>query len=84
MKGCVAKDNHGGYLLVPQKGEKVRLSSSGDLSNYEGQEVKLSGAFVDAQRSDAKPAQEASLIREFHVMKVDVLSTTCSLPAKKK
>ena len=85
IKGCIVKDSHGGYLLVPQRGEKVRLNSSGDIANHEGQEVKVSGAFVDApEPSDPAPGQKAPVVREFRVVKVDVLSTTCTLPAGKK
>ena len=86
MKGCIHRDNSGGYVLVPQKGEKVRLNNYADVASHEGQQVKISGAFVDAQEpSDpAKPGQKAPVVREFRVVKVDVISTTCILPAGKK
>jgi hypothetical protein len=91
MKGCIAKDENGNYLLVPLRGVKVRLNSSDEVSMHVGQQVKLSGAFVDADEpassSPAAGSQSASksgVVREFRVVKVDVLSQSCSAPPTKK
>lgn len=95
MKGCVVKDPDGDYFLVPQHGRKVQLTPSADLSTHVGQQVKLSGAFIDAEAADPKPSGSPGApstadgkphtIREFRVLKVDVLSAACpAAPPKKK
>jgi hypothetical protein len=95
MKGCVVKDPDGNYFLVPQHGRKVLLTPSADLGTHVGQQVKLSGAFVDAEDPDPRSSSSSStpsatdgkphMIREFRVLKVDVLSTACPVsPTKKK
>jgi len=94
MKGCIAKDANGDYLLVPQRGKKVRLSTSGEIAAHLGQQVRLSGAFVDADDADADSARSGGgssgpgkhhPVREFRVLKVDVISATCpAVPTKKK
>jgi hypothetical protein len=94
MKGCIAKDPDGDYFLVPQHGRRVQLTSSADLGTHVGQQVKLSGAFVDAEEPDPRSSTSPSTpsatggkphtIREFRVLKVDVLSATCPAPQAKK
>lgn len=95
MKGCVAKDSDGDYFLVPQHGRRVQLTPSADLGAHVGQQVKLSGAFIDAEEADPKSSDSQGApsaaegkphtIREFRVLKVDVLSATClPTPPKKK
>ena len=95
MRGCVAKDENGDYLLVPPRGVRVRLNSSDDISRHVGQQVKVSGAFVDADEpSTAPPAGGAAgssqsgskthVVREFRVVKLDVISQTCSAPPARK
>jgi hypothetical protein len=95
MKGCVVKDPDGNYFLVPPHGRKVQLTSSADLGTHVGQQVKLSGAFVDAEEPDPRSSSSQSApsptegkphtIREFRVLKVDVVSAACPVsPTKKK
>lgn len=94
MRGCIVQDQNGNYLLAPPRGVKVRLSSSDDVSKHVGQLVKVSGAFVDADESNgAAPAvspgssqstAKTRVVREFRVIKVDVISQTCNAPPKKK
>jgi hypothetical protein len=91
MKGCITKDDNGNYLLVPPRGVKVRLTSSDEVARHVGQQVKLSGAFVDADEPGASsPAAESQsesksrVVREFRVGKVDVVSQSCSAPPTKK
>ena len=91
MKGCIAKDENGNYLLVPLRGVKVRLNSSDELSRHVGQQVKLSGAFVDADEpatpppaAESQSASKSRVVREFRVAKVDVVSQSCSAPPTKK
>jgi len=90
MKGCITKDENGNYLLAPPRGVKVKLNNSDDVAKHIGQQVKLSGAFVDAEEPHApaagsQPASKSPVVREFRVVKVDVVSQTCSSsPSKKK
>jgi hypothetical protein len=95
MKGCVAKDPDGDYFLVPQHGRRVQLTPSAELGTHVGQQVKLSGAFIDAEEPDPRPSGSTSpssptdgkphTIREFRVLKVDVVSAACpATPSKKK
>lgn len=91
MKGCIARDANGNYLLAPPRGVKVKLNSTDDLAKHLGQQVKLSGAFVDAEQpsSSTPPGSQSAgkpqVVREFRVVKVDVVSQTCNAsPSKKK
>ena len=91
MKGCIAKDENGNYLLVPPHGVKVKLNNSEDVAKHVGQQVKLSGAFVDAEEptipppaTGSHPASKSRVVREFRVVRVDVVSQTCSSPPAKK
>lgn len=91
MKGCIAKDESGNYLLVPARGVKVRLNSSDEVARHLGQQVKIGGAFVDADESggsspapDSQAASKSRVVREFRVVKVDVVSQSCSAPSTKK
>lgn len=94
INGCLSKDASGDYFLALTHGRKVHLTSSGDVASHVGQQVKLSGAFVDAPQEETKPATPASnsqsdasgkqhTAREFRVVKVDMLSTTCAAPPAK-
>jgi hypothetical protein len=86
MKGCISRDDKGEYVLVPKKGAKVVLSNSGDVAGHLGQQVKISGAFVNAKDplDPSKPQTKAQVAHEFRVIKLDVLAQTCSATAKKK
>ena len=97
MRGCVAKDENGNYLLVPPRGVKVRLKGSDDVAARVGQQVKVSGAFIDADEdnsttqgssttsyANANGTSKHHPIREFRVVKMDVISQTCTAPAKRK
>lgn len=94
MKGCITADSAGNYFLVPRQGKKVQLNTSGEITSHVGQQVKVSGAFVDAQGAagssasggnpKGKPKERPA--RELRVVKVDVLAATCptTAAAKKK
>lgn len=90
MKGCVTKDENGNFLLTPPRGVKVKLNNSDDVAKHVGQQVKISGAFVDAEEPSAsaaagsQPASKSRVVREFRVVKVDVISQACSSPPAKK
>lgn len=94
MKGCVVKDPDGDFFLVPQHGKRMQLAPSPDLGSHVGQQVKLSGAFVDAEEPDPNSSSSPStpsatdgkphMIREFRVLKVDVLTSTCPVSPTKK
>ena len=91
MKGCITKDENGNYLLTPPRGVQVKLNNSDDVAKHLGQQVRLSGAFVDAPEpstsspaAESQPASKSRVVREFHVVKVDVVSQTCSSPPSKK
>jgi hypothetical protein len=93
MKGCISKDTGGDYFLVTRRGTKVQLANSADVSSHVDQQVKLSGAFVDAEKPDPDPGASSGNsaetgknhpAREFRVIKVDVLAPTCSAPAAKR
>lgn len=90
MKGCLVRDAENKIFLVSQRGSKVPISSAEELSSYIGQQVKASGAFVEKDKDD--PADSNSSKKadnklhpeyEFRVLKIEVLSSTCS-PARKK
>ena len=98
MRGCVSKDesSSGGFLLQTARGHKVRLNSLDDLTTHVGQEVKVSGGFVDADdSSNASSASGSTTIqnsassaktnpnREFKVLKVEVVSATCQAAKKR-
>jgi hypothetical protein len=90
MKGCLVKDEEKGIVLVSQRGSKVPVSSAEDLSSHIGQQVKASGAFVEKDKDDpgdanssSKPDDKLHPEHEFRILKMDVLSPTCS-PGKKK
>lgn len=97
MRGCVSKneDASGGFLLQTARGHKVRLNSLEDLTNHVGQEVKVSGGFVDAKDPDDDSSASGSLTspgsasaaksnptREFKVVKLEVVAASCT--AKKR
>lgn len=86
MKGCITKNDKGDYLLVPQKGAKVILTNSGDVAGHVGQQVKISGAFLDLKEpiDKSKPETKAQVLREFRILKLDVLAPTCSAPSTKR
>lgn len=90
MRGCLVKDEEKGIVLISQRGSKVPISSAEDLSSHIGQQVKASGAFVEKDKDDptdanssTKPDNKLHPEHEFRVLKIEVLSPTCS-PAKKK
>lgn len=97
MRGCVSKneDASGGFLLETARGHRVKLNSLDDLTTHVGQEVKVSGGFVDAKDPDDDSSPSGSLTspgsaataksnpnREFKVVKLEVMSATC--PSKKR
>jgi len=95
MRGCLAKDDNGGYVLQWSRSGRVKLSSSEDLAAHLGQQVKIAGAFSDTSEpgpsgsssggSGAGSGEKRHGSREFRVLKVDVLSPTCSsAPARKR
>ena len=90
MKGCLVKEGEQGFALISQRGSRVPVSSAEDLSSHLGQLVKASGAFVDKDKDEAQdpsssnqPQSKLHPDHEFRVIKIDVLSQTCS-PGKKK
>ena len=93
MKGCLVKDAENGILLVSQRGSRVPVSSAEDLSGHIGQQVKASGAFVEKDKDDkddpvdpnssSKPDDKLHPEHEFKILKIDVLSPTCSAGKKK-
>lgn len=90
MKGCLLKDGDKGIVLVSQRGSRVPVSGSEDLSNHIGQQVKASGAFVEKDKDDPDDANSPKKAdtklhpeHEFMVLKIEVLSPTCS-PVRKK
>ena len=92
MRGCIVKNDSGDYLLAPVRGVKVRLNSSDDVMKHLGQQVKVSGAFVDADDDaaaapgspNANEHSKPHVVREFRVVKVDVISQTCPAPPSRK
>ena len=90
MKGCIAKDQSGNYFLVPPRGKKVQLDASGEITAHIGQQVRLSGAFVDADEPDADSGTKSNgvgkhhAVREFRVLKVDVITASCPAPPARK
>ena len=96
MRGCIAKDEDGNYLLVPPRGVKVRLKDSDDVAARVGEQVKVSGAFIDADEDNSTTQGSSTTsanpngtskhhpVREFRVVKIDVISQTCTAPAKRK
>lgn len=96
MRGCIAKDESGNYLLAPPRGVRVRLNSSDELAKHVGQQVKVSGAFIDADEPSTATSGSAAgspnsqstpkphVVREFRVTKLDVVSQTCSVPSPRK
>jgi hypothetical protein len=90
MKGCLVKDAENGIVLVSQRGSRVSVSSAEDLSPHIGQQIKASGAFVEKDKDDpvdpnssSKPDDKLHPEHEFRILKIEVLSPTCS-PSKKK
>ena len=94
MKGCVVRDSSGAYFLAPQRGTRVSLSSSNEIASHVGQQVRLSGDFIDAEKPDPSSSSPSGspgtpsaaghhTIREFNVLKVEVLAPTCVAPKKK-
>jgi hypothetical protein len=73
----------------------MQLDSSSDVGAHVGQQVRVSGAFVDVSPEDnssgsqgsspgSKGANQNHVVREFSVMKIDVLASTCPVPPKKR
>jgi hypothetical protein len=89
MKGCLVRNNDGGYELQSVRGRRVKLSGSEDLATQIGHEVRLSGAFIDAPDAadvagDGAAASGSSrdkthhaVAREFQVIKVESLANVC-------
>jgi hypothetical protein len=90
MRGCLSRDASGAYLLQTQRGEKVKLNSAEDLTSHVGQQVKVSGSFVNPNagrpHSSSSPKQlpKREGMPEFQTVKVDVLAQTCTVPSPKK
>jgi len=88
MRGCVAKDEDGSFTLQPQRGLKVKLNSTEDLSKQIGHEVKVSGSFTNGEQSSntKSDSRNAKLHpeREFRVLKLDTISQACKLTTAKK
>ena len=91
MKGCLVKEGENGVALISQRGSRIPLTGPEDLSSHIGQQVKASGAFVDEDKdkkepadpnSSSKPDSQVHPEHEFRVLKVDVLSPTCSAGRK--
>ena len=90
MRGCISKNDEGEYFLVPQRGTKVQLRSAEDLAPHVGQQVKVSGSFIDPPASPPRASTSPEISapndihhdHEFHVLKIDILSPSC--PAGKK
>lgn len=94
MKGCLIKDESGAYILQTQRNAKVKLDSAEDLGSRLGRQIRVTGAFEDAQSggNDAAPTGPAHSnsnahetlhsVHAFRVFRVDVLSQTCT-PRKK-
>lgn len=91
MKGCLTKDENGVYVLQTQRNAKVKLDSAEDLAPRVGRQIKVTGAFVDAQSGSSSTAAAANRsnssekshsVRAFRVFRVDVLSQTCSVRRK--
>ena len=88
MKGCLVQDAEKGIALISLRGSKVPLSSAEDLSSHIGQQVRASGAFVDKDDSSeadssSKPENRLHPEHEFRVIKIEVLSQTCTSGKKK-
>ncbi len=90
MKGCLVKEGEQGFALISQRGSRVPVTSADDLSSHVGQQVRASGAFVEKQKNDTldpsssnQPQNKLHPDHEFRVIKIDVLSQTCSLGKKK-
>lgn len=94
MKGCVVKDSSGAYFLALQRGTRVPLNSSNEMASHVGQQVRLSGDFIDAEKPDPSSSTPSGsqgtssaaghrTVREFNVLKVDVLAPNCPPPKKK-
>jgi hypothetical protein len=93
MRGCVGKDDVGNYVLQPTRGLRVRLISNEDLARHLGHEVRAVGTFPNSQQnSSSKPSNSAGSSaknrlpaeREFRVLRLDTISQTCRVTAKKK
>jgi hypothetical protein len=85
MRGCLAKNADGSFYLLSQRGTRVALEGGEDFSAHLGQQVKASGAFVDtkAENSDRAAGDKLHPEHEFRVIKIDVVSQTCSVGKKK-
>ena len=91
MRGCITRNDEGQYFLVSQRGAKVQLKSTEDLATRVGQQVRASGAFVDATPATPNISGSTSRVtpnlhpeHEFRILKIEVLSETCSVGKKKK
>ena len=90
MKGCLIQDESGAYFLQTPRSAKVKLESAEDLASRVGRQVKVTGAFVEAQPGSSSAANHANSnlwekshsSRVFRVFRIDVLSQTCN--ARKK
>ena len=93
MRGCIVKSQSGDYALAPARGVKVRLNNPDEVIKHVGQHVKVSGAFIDADDDTPMTAESSasgpnssgsSKHREFRVVKIEVISTTCAAAAGKR
>jgi hypothetical protein len=94
MKGCVVKTAEGEYFLVSQRGSRVKLDAAEELASHVGQQVRASGAFVDTHEKGPAASAPSTMgssgrnvlhpEREFHVLKIEVLSQTCATTSAKK
>lgn len=98
MRGCVSKDEDAnrGFLLQTPRGHRVRLNSLEDLTTHIGQEVKVTGGFVDVDDPVSQSSASGSTTpggasvaksnpnREFKVVKLEVVSSTCPVKSNKR
>jgi hypothetical protein len=90
LKGCLITDSDKRIVLVSVRGSRVPLSSVEDLSSHVGQQVRASGTFIEIEKDQAENADPKNTAQsklhpeyEFRVLKLDVLSQTCSSGKKK-
>ena len=90
LKGCLITDADKRIVLVSVRGSRVPLSSVEDLSSHVGQQVRASGTFIEIEKDQPENADPKNTAQsklhpeyEFRVLKLDVLSQTCSGGKKK-
>jgi hypothetical protein len=88
MRGCIVRDETGGYILQSLRGAKVKLSSAEDLAKHVDHEVKVSGAFVDTGDTplgSSGRSGKSHAERAFRVLRLDIISQACKLsPGKRR